>query len=66
MREGSNNLSYPCDKRPEAAELVEVAAGVFWIRMPLPISLNHINLWLLEEEDGWTIVDTGMATEDIK
>ena len=34
--------------------------------MPLPISLNHINLWMLEEQDGWTLVDTGMATEDTK
>ncbi|MEQ1518315.1 MAG: MBL fold metallo-hydrolase, partial [Usitatibacteraceae bacterium] len=40
-----------------------VAPGIYWIRMPLPFALNHINLWLLEDEDedglGWTIVDTG-------
>lgn len=64
MRQGSNNLSYPIADRPQPAELVPVVPGVFWIRMPLPISLNHINLWLLEDGDGWMIVDTGMATDE--
>jgi glyoxylase-like metal-dependent hydrolase (beta-lactamase superfamily II) len=29
--------------------------------MPLPFALDHINLWLLEDGAGWTIVDTGYA-----
>jgi glyoxylase-like metal-dependent hydrolase (beta-lactamase superfamily II) len=33
--------------------------------MPLPMTLNHINLWALEDEDGWTLVDTGMQTTEI-
>jgi glyoxylase-like metal-dependent hydrolase (beta-lactamase superfamily II) len=28
--------------------------------MPLPFKLNHINLWLIEEKDGWVLVDTGV------
>lgn len=40
-----------------------MAKGVFWLRMPLPFKLDHINLWLLEEADGWTIVDTGLASD---
>ena len=35
---------------------------VKWQRMPLPISLNHINLWAIEDGAGWTLVDTGMKT----
>ena len=27
--------------------------------MPLPFALDHINLWLLAERDGWTVVDCG-------
>ena len=27
--------------------------------MPLPFALNHVNLWLLQDQDGWAIVDTG-------
>ena len=24
----------------------------------MPMSLDHINLWLLEDDDGWTVIDT--------
>jgi len=56
-------LEYPLGDPPPAGESREVAPGVRWVRMPLPFTLNHINLWLLEDGDGWTVVDTGLATE---
>jgi glyoxylase-like metal-dependent hydrolase (beta-lactamase superfamily II) len=56
-------LEYPFGDPPAAGESREVAPGVRWVRMPLPFVLNHINLWLLEDGDGWTVVDTGLATE---
>ena len=56
-------LEYPFAQLPELGECVEVARGVYWVRMLLPFALNHINLWLLEDGDGWTIVDTGLATD---
>jgi glyoxylase-like metal-dependent hydrolase (beta-lactamase superfamily II) len=31
--------------------------------MPLPFALDHINLWLLEEDDGFTLIDTGYADD---
>ena len=40
-----------------------MAPGVLWIRMPLPFALDHINLWLIEDGDGWTVVDTGYGVE---
>jgi len=43
---------------------LEVAEGVLWLRLPLPFALNHINLWALKDGDGWTVVDTGLATDD--
>ena len=42
-------------------EMLSIAPGVRWLRMPLPFALDHINLWLLEDGPGWTIVDTGYA-----
>ena len=45
---------------PETGTVTEIAAGLFWLRMPLPFELNHINLWLLDDGDGWVIVDTGV------
>lgn len=56
-------LEYPFAQAPEAGRTLEIAKGVFWIRMPLPMALDHINIWALEDGDGWTIVDTGMRTE---
>jgi glyoxylase-like metal-dependent hydrolase (beta-lactamase superfamily II) len=54
-------LEFPFAARPEPGTTLEVAPGVHWVRMPLPFELDHINLWLLEERDGWAIVDTGIG-----
>ena len=52
---------YVFDERtPAPAETIEVAPGVFWLRMPLPFALDHINLWLLRDGDDWTLVDCGV------
>jgi glyoxylase-like metal-dependent hydrolase (beta-lactamase superfamily II) len=44
--------------------VVSVAPGVRWLRLPLPFRLDHINLWLIEDEQGWTVVDTGIGLTD--
>lgn len=59
-------VRYPFDGIPTNGEIREVGPGVLWVRMPLPFKLDHINLWLLEEEDGWTVVDTGIACDETK
>ncbi len=56
-------LRYPCGDVPDPGVIKNVAPGIYWLRMPLPFQLNHINLWLIEEKDGWTIVDTGINTD---
>lgn len=48
---------------PAAGAAQPIADGVHWLRIPLPMELNHINVWLLELGDGWCLVDTGMAEE---
>jgi len=52
-------LDYPFNMRwsPEPGVPFEVTDGVFWLRVPLPIALDHINLWILRDGDGWTLVD---------
>src|SRR5882672_9404822 len=59
---GTAALSFPHAAPPAPAALTEVAPGVRWLRMPLPFALDHINLWLLDEGDGWSIVDSGLNT----
>ena len=57
--------TYPFDRVPEPGEALQVAAGLLWLRMRLPMpALNHINVWALEDGPGWTLVDTGMQTPD--
>jgi glyoxylase-like metal-dependent hydrolase (beta-lactamase superfamily II) len=46
-------------ERPASGGAVEVAPGVIWARLPLPFALDHVNVWLLADGDGWTLVDTG-------
>jgi glyoxylase-like metal-dependent hydrolase (beta-lactamase superfamily II) len=55
------SLDYPFPDVPAPGTAVEVAPGVRWLSMPLPFQLDHINLWLLDDLDGWTIVDCGIA-----
>ncbi len=43
---------------PGPGQTMEVAPGLHWLRMPLPYKLDHINLWLIEDGDGWVLVDT--------
>jgi len=47
---------------PVEGEAIAVAPGVRWCRIPLPIDLNHINVWLLDSAEGCILVDTGMAS----
>jgi len=61
---GARSLEYPFDSAPAPGKALEVAPGVLWIRMPMPGALSHINLWAIEDGDGWTIVDTGLRTPE--
>jgi len=52
-------LAHPWDAPPPPGRVIDVAPGIAWLRMPLPFALDHINLWLLREDDGYTLVDCG-------
>jgi len=54
-------LDYPFAAPPEPGRAVEVAPSIFWLRMPLPFALDHINLWLLADPAGTTLVDCGFG-----
>jgi len=59
----------PPGVRPEPHEIalatpLEVAPGILLLRLPLPFALDHINVWLLDEGDGWTLIDCGLDWAD--
>ncbi len=59
----ADRLAYPFEAPAADGSVVEVAPGVLWARMPMPMALDHINVWLLRGAAGWTVVDTGLATD---
>jgi glyoxylase-like metal-dependent hydrolase (beta-lactamase superfamily II) len=59
MTLAENTIRHPWPEPPVPGAAVTVADGVLWMRLPLPLALDHVNVYALEEPDGWTIVDTG-------
>lgn len=39
--------------------MAEVAHGVYQLKVPVPIPLVFVSVYLIEGDDGWTILDTG-------
>src|SRR5918992_1697070 len=60
-RRAISQLTFPFPEVPAPGTTIAVAPGIHWLSMPLPFQLDHINLWLLEDGDGWTVVDTGIG-----
>lgn len=59
-------IEYPFPDRPAPGTTLCIAPGVHWVRMALPFALDHINLWVLEEDDGLVVVDTGYGLDETK
>lgn len=66
MSGANGQLRYLYETPPEGADTCEIAPGILWARLPLPFRLNHVNVWLLRETDGWTLIDTGAGTDQIR
>jgi len=43
---------------------MEVAPGVLRIVLPMPFELKHVNVYLLRDGDDYTLVDTGLKTDE--
>jgi glyoxylase-like metal-dependent hydrolase (beta-lactamase superfamily II) len=56
-------LTFPHATPPEPGGLVEIAPGVLWLRLALPFQLNHVNIYLIEDEGGWAVLDTGLGDD---
>lgn len=52
---------YPFPAAPAQGVIQSINEHLCWVRFPLPYALDHINLWLLRDGQGWTLVDTGFA-----
>lgn len=59
----SRDLAFPFSSPPEPGETIEVASGILWTRIPLPFRLDHVNVYIIDDGDGWAILDTGVDTD---
>ena len=59
-------IHHPFATPPAEGAATEVAPGILWLRLPLPMALDHVNIYALDDGDGWTIVDAGMSTRRSK
>lgn len=55
-----DSLRYPFPAPPEPGHCTEIAPGVLWTRIALPFQLNHVNIYLIDDGDGWAVIDTGI------
>uniref|UniRef100_UPI004047113A MBL fold metallo-hydrolase n=1 Tax=Yoonia sp. TaxID=2212373 RepID=UPI004047113A len=63
MPDNAAGIRYPFPDPPEAGQAITVAEGVLWMRLPLPMALDHVNVYALDDGDSWTIIDTGFASK---
>lgn len=56
-------IHYPHETPPAKGTAREIADGILWIRLSMPLGLDHVNVYALREPTGWTVIDTGLDTK---
>ena len=59
----TGTIHYPHEIPPDQGEAIEVTPGILWMRLPLPLRLDHVNTYALDDGDSWTLIDTGFDTK---
>lgn len=54
------------DTTPLIGAPVEEAEGIWSVRLPIPLSMDHINVYLLDGDEGWTLIDAGTNTDECR
>ncbi|MCU0827681.1 MAG: MBL fold metallo-hydrolase [Tabrizicola sp.] len=63
MKDG---IRHPWEAAPHEGEAIRVAEGILWLRLPLPMALDHVNIYALDDGIGWTLIDAGLASKRSK
>ena len=59
----AGELHYPWERHPGPDQVVEIAPGILWLRLKLPFRLDHVNIYLIADDDGFALVDTGFGND---
>ena len=60
----ADTLRYPHAAPPPSGDAIQIADGILWTRLPLPFRLDHVNVYLIEDEGGFAVLDTGVDTPE--
>jgi glyoxylase-like metal-dependent hydrolase (beta-lactamase superfamily II) len=51
------------DDIPQPGEARALLPGLRWMRFPLPFPPSHVNVWLIEDGEGWLAIDAAIADD---
>ena len=54
------NIKFPFEIFPNDRKVCKIKEGVYWVKLLLPSMISHVNVYILEDVDGITIIDTGL------
>jgi glyoxylase-like metal-dependent hydrolase (beta-lactamase superfamily II) len=66
MTQTNEVIRFPYPDPPAPGNIIEVADGVYWARMNLPMLIDHVNVYILEGPRDLTIIDTGLNFTECK
>ncbi|MGE0849130.1 MAG: MBL fold metallo-hydrolase [Hyphomicrobiaceae bacterium] len=66
LSKSDSALVYPVPEPPEPGQAIEISPGILWARIPLPFRLDHINVYLIDDGEGWAVLDTGIGNDPTK
>jgi len=59
-------IQIACDRNPDFGVPLLVVPGIWWVRLPVASSLQAINVYLLEDGKGLTLIDTGVRSTECR
>ena len=54
------NIKFPFEIFPTDKKVLKIKEGVYWVKLLLPSMISHVNVYILDDIDGITIIDTGL------
>ena len=66
LSKSDSALAYPVPEPPKPGQAIEISPGILWARIPRPFRLDHINVYLIDDGEGWAVLDTGIGNDPTK
>jgi glyoxylase-like metal-dependent hydrolase (beta-lactamase superfamily II) len=63
LQSDRQTVKFPISEPPPHGAFLSPAPGILWARLPIPFALDHVNVYLIEDGDGWAVIEAGANTE---